>query len=194
MIHFMLNNLRSPTCEVLCVSFHLKGLKLYFNCFISLAFAWTAEKRQTAFFSIISAILLDNLGIEHHRVCRSSSALVKKGDNALAHTDHISCHADTTFSMCHQRIKQILCDLQIFFRCDLRLPCKGDGIVYKFFNHRLNPFSKHRITPHVLVWTEYTYVRSHLVHYQPFYTSYLLAYPSHQGYNHQDNLSKSTTL
>ena len=45
--------------------------------------------------------------------------IIKKGDNAFAHTDHIRCHANTTFSVCHQRIKQILCDLQIFFCCDL---------------------------------------------------------------------------
>ena len=52
-------------------------------------------------------------------------------------TNHVSCHTDTTFSVCHQRLKQVLCDLQIFFRCDLRLPCKEYRIVHQFFYHFL---------------------------------------------------------
>ena len=51
-------------------------------------------------------------------------------DTLMAHTDHIRRHADTAFLVCHQRIKQVLCDLQIFFRCDLRLPCKEYRIVH----------------------------------------------------------------
>ena len=59
----------------------------------------------------------------------------KKNDDAFTHTNHICRHADTAFSVCHQRIKQVLRDLQIFFRCDLRLPCKKYRIVHQFFNH-----------------------------------------------------------
>ena len=41
------------------------------------------------------------------------------------------------FLVRHQRIKQILCDLQIFFCCDIRLPCKEYRIVHQFFYHFL---------------------------------------------------------
>ena len=56
--------------------------------------------------------------------------IIKKGDDALTRAYHISCHANTAFLVRHQRIKQVLRDLQIFFRCGLRLPCEEDGIVH----------------------------------------------------------------
>ena len=130
MIDFMLNYLRRPAGEVFRARLHLQGLILYLDGLISLALARAAEKRQTAFLSVVRAILLDDLGIEHHRICRSSSALVEKGDNALAHANHIRRHTDTALSVRHQRIKQVLRDLQILFRCDLRLPREEDGIVH----------------------------------------------------------------
>ena len=43
---------------------------------------------------------------------------------------HIRRHADTSFSVRHQRIKQILGDLQIFFGCDLRLSREKNRIVH----------------------------------------------------------------
>ena len=119
MINLMLNYLCSPIAEVFGVDFHFKRLELNFDSFIPLALTRAAEKRQTAFFGFIYARLRDNLRIKHHRISRSSSALVKKGDDALAYANHIRSHADTAFSMRHQRIKQVLCDLPIFFRCDL---------------------------------------------------------------------------
>ena len=82
--------------------------------------------------------LLDDLGIEHHDIRGSSSALVEKSNDAFAHTNHIRRHAYTAFPVRHQRVKQVLCDLQIFFRCDLRLPCQKYRIVHKFFNHFLS--------------------------------------------------------
>ena len=84
MIHFVLNNLCRPASEVFCMRFHLKCLKLHFNCFISLTLTGATEKRQAAFLGIVRSVLLDDFGVEHHRVCRSSSALIKKGNDALA--------------------------------------------------------------------------------------------------------------
>ena len=135
MIHLMLNDLRSPAGEVFRARLHFQGLILHLDSLITLTLTRATEERQTALFGIVRAVLFDNLGVEHHRVCRSSSALVKKGDDALTHAYHVRCHTDTTFSVCHQRIKQVLRDLQIFFCCDLRLPCKEYRIVHKFFNH-----------------------------------------------------------
>ena len=119
MIYFMLNNLRRPAREVFRARLHFQGLILHLNGLIAFTFTGAAEKRQTAFLGVVRSVLFDNLRIEHHRVCRSSSTLIKKGDNALANAYHIRRHADTAFSVRHQRIKQVLCDLQVFFCCDL---------------------------------------------------------------------------
>ena len=88
---------------------------------------------QVAVLGVVRAVFLDDLGIEHDRIRGDSSTFVETGNDALTHADHICYHADTAFSMYHQRIRQILCDLQIFFCCYLRLPCKGDGIALVFF-------------------------------------------------------------
>ena len=130
MINLMLNDLCRPAGEVFRVCLHVQGLILHLDGFITLALTGAAEKRQTSFLGVVRAVLLDDFGIEHHRICRSSSTLIEKCDDALADTNHICRHADTAFLVCHQRIKQVLCDLQILFRRDLRLPCKEDGIVY----------------------------------------------------------------
>ena len=135
MIHLMLNDLCRPAGEVFRARLHIQGLILHLDGLIALAFTGGAEKRQTTFLGVIRAVLLDDLGIEHYRIGRGSSALVEKGDDALAHADHIRRHADAAFLVRHQRIKQVLCDLQIFFCCDIRLPCKEDRIVHKFLNH-----------------------------------------------------------
>ena len=105
MIHFMLNDLSSPAGEVFRARLHLQGLILHLDILISLTFTWAAEKRQTAFLGVVRAVLLDDLGIEHYRVGRSSSTLIKKSNDALANAYHIRRHADTTFSMRHQRIQ-----------------------------------------------------------------------------------------
>ena len=125
MIHFVLNNLSRPAGEVFRTCLHLQGLILHLDCLITLTLAGAAEKRQTALLGVVRAVLLDDFWIEHDRICRSSSALIKKGDDALAHANHIRSHANTAFSVGHQRIKQILCDLQIFFRCDF--PARNIG-------------------------------------------------------------------
>ena len=119
MIQLMLNDLRRPAGEVFRASLHFHGLILHLDGLIALALTGAAEKRQTAFFGVVRAVFLNDLGIEHHRVGRSSSALVEKGDDTLSHADHIRRHADTVLSVRHQRIKQVLRNLQIFFRCDL---------------------------------------------------------------------------
>ena len=105
MIHLMLNDLSRPAGEVLCARLHLQGLILHLDGLIALALARAAEKRQTTFLGVIRAVLLDDLGIEHHGVRRSSSAFIEKRDDALANTDHIRRHADTAFSVRHQRVK-----------------------------------------------------------------------------------------
>ena len=135
MIHLMLNDLCRPAGEVFRARLHIQSLILHLDGLIALTLTGAAEKRQTAFLGVVCAVLLDDFGVKHHRICRSSSALIEKGDDAFAHTNHIRRHADTAISMCHQRIQQVLRDLQIFFCCDLRLPCKEDGIVHKFLNH-----------------------------------------------------------
>ena len=127
MIHLMLNNLRRPAGEVFRTSLHFQGLILHLDGLMVLALMGATEKRQAIFLGVVCAVLFDDLGVEHHGICRSSSAFIEKGDDALTHTYHIRCHANTAFSVHHQRIKQILCDLQIFFGCDLRLPCQEDG-------------------------------------------------------------------
>ena len=135
MIHLMLNDLRRPAGEVFRACLHLQGLILHLDGLIALALTGAAEERQTAFLGVVRTVFLDDFGIEHYCVSRSSSALIEKGDDALAHADHIRRHADAAFLVRHQRIKQVLCDLQIFFCCDIRLPCKEDRIVHKFLNH-----------------------------------------------------------
>ena len=99
MIHLMLNDLRRPAGEVLCSRLHFQGLILHLDSFIALTLTGVAEKRQTAFLGVVRAILLDDLGIEHHRVCRSSSALVEKGNDALA-TPIIFAAMPTQLSLC----------------------------------------------------------------------------------------------
>jgi len=120
MIHFMLNDLCRPAGEVFRACLHFQGLIPHFDGLVALALPGTAEKRKAGFLCVVRAVLLDDLGIEHHRVGRNSSALVEKGDDALAYADHIRRHADTAFSVRYQRVKQVLRDLQIFFCRDLR--------------------------------------------------------------------------
>ena len=139
MIHLVLNDLRRPAGKVFRARFHIQGLILHLDGLISLALTGAAKKRQTTFLGIVCAVPFDDFGVEHHGICRSSSALIKKCDDALAYTDHIRCHADTAFLVRQQRIQQVLSDLQIFFRCDLRLSCEKDGIVHQFFNHIFTP-------------------------------------------------------
>ena len=86
MIHLMLNDLRRPACEVFCSRLHIQGLILHLDSLVALALAESAEKRQTAFLGVVRSVFFDDLRIEHHRVCRNSSAFIEKGDDALAHT------------------------------------------------------------------------------------------------------------
>ena len=115
MIHLMLNDLRRPAGEVFRAHLHLQGLILHLDGLIALALTWASEKRQTAFLGVVRAFLLDNLWIEHNRICRSSSALVEKSNNAFTHTDHIRCHANTAFSVCHQCTVIILIGIEILY-------------------------------------------------------------------------------
>ena len=99
MINLMLNDLCRPTGEGFCARLHFHSLILHLDGLIALAFAWTAEKRKASFLGVIRNLLLDDLGIEHHGICRSSSTFIEKGDDALSHTDYICRYADITFSM-----------------------------------------------------------------------------------------------
>lgn len=125
MIHLILNDLCHPAGEDFCARLHFHGLILDLDGFIAFARSRTAEMRQTAFRSIVRAVLLDNIVIEHHGVCRCSPALVEKGDYALVHANHIRRHVDTDFFVYHQLIKQVLCDRlrRTVFRMKLP-PCK----------------------------------------------------------------------
>ena len=105
MINFMLDDLRRTAGEVFRARLHIQGLILHLDCLIALALTGAAEERQAAFLGVVCAILFDDFGIEHHRVGRGSSTLVEKGDNALLNADHIRRHADTAFSVRHQRIQ-----------------------------------------------------------------------------------------
>ena len=111
----MLNDLRRPASEVFRACLHFQGLILHLDSLIAFALSGAAEKRQTAFLGIVCAVLLDDLGIKHHRVGRGSSALVKKGNDAFAHADHIRCHANTAFSVCHQCTVIILIGIEILY-------------------------------------------------------------------------------
>ena len=105
MIHFMLNDLRRPAGVGLYAGLQFRGLILDLDGFIAFARTRTAEKGQTAFLGVIHTIFFDDLGIEHHRVCWSSSTLIEKGNNALLNANHICRHADTSFFVRHQRIQ-----------------------------------------------------------------------------------------
>ena len=94
MIHLVLNDLCRPAGEVFRARLHFQGLILYLDGFVAFTRAGADEKRQTTFFGVVRAVLFDDLRVEHYRVCRNSSALVEKGDDALANTDHIRRHAD----------------------------------------------------------------------------------------------------
>jgi len=71
--------------------------------------------------------LLDDLGIEHHRIGRNLPALIKKCYNALLRANHICRHAKAGMLMCHQRVKQILRDLNILFCRGFDFPARKIG-------------------------------------------------------------------
>ena len=108
MIHLMLNDLRRPAGEVFRACLHFQSLILHLDSLISLALTGTAEKRQTTFLGIVHSVLLDNFGIEHYRICGSSSTLIEKYDDALAHANHFRRHTNASFSMRYECIKQVV--------------------------------------------------------------------------------------
>ena len=83
MIHLVLDNLSSSASICFDARLNFKGLVLHLDCLMALALSWASKKRQTTFLGIARAVLLDDLGIEHHRVRRSSSTLIEKGDKHL---------------------------------------------------------------------------------------------------------------
>ena len=70
--------------------------------FIAFARTGPAEKRQAAFLGIVRTVLFYDFGVEHHGICRNSSALIKKCNDALLHADHIRRHTDTTIFVSNQ--------------------------------------------------------------------------------------------
>ena len=110
MIHLMLNDLRCPAGVGLDAGLQFQSLIFNLDGFISFTRARVAKERQAAFLGIVHTVFFDNLGVEHHRICRSSSTLVEERYDTLANTDHIRRHTDTAFPVRHQRIKQILCN------------------------------------------------------------------------------------
>ena len=115
MIHFVLDDLRCPAGVGLDAGLQFQGLIFDLDGFIAFTRPQTAEKRQTTFLGIVCTILFYDLGIEHYRVRRSSSTLIKKCNDALAHPNHIRRHSNTAIFMRHKRIHQVLSNLQIFF-------------------------------------------------------------------------------
>ena len=127
MIHLRLNNLRRPAGEVFCACLHVQGLILHLDSLIVLALTGAAEKRQTAFFGVVRSVFLDDFGIQHHGVCRSSSAFIKKGNDVFTNTDCSRRHADTAFPVRHQRVQQVLCNLQSSFVAPSDFPARKWG-------------------------------------------------------------------
>lgn len=160
MIHFVLDDLRYPAGIGLDTSMQFQSLILDLDGFITFARALTTEKRQASLLSDICSVLFNDLRIKHYRVRRNSSALVKKYNDPLLNTDHIRRHADTTFSVLHQRVKQVLRDLQIFFCRHLRLPCKEYRIVHKFFNHYSVPFTQSQCRTHRIEYDHIPFIAS----------------------------------
>ena len=89
MVDLVLNDLRRPAGEVFCAHVHLQGLILHLDGLIARTLSGAAEERQTALLGVVRTVFLDDLGIEHHGVCRSSSTLIEKSYNTLTNTDHI---------------------------------------------------------------------------------------------------------
>lgn len=58
MIRLVLNDLCRPAGECFYACLHFHGLILHLDHFVSLAFAETAEKRETTFFGVVCAVLL----------------------------------------------------------------------------------------------------------------------------------------
>ena len=127
MINLMLNDLRSPAGKVFRTRFHIQGLILHLDGLVAFTRAWAAEKRQTPLLGIVCTVLLDDLGIKHHGICRSSSTFIKKGDYAFTDTNHIRRHTDATILVRHQRVQQVLRDLQIFLRSISDFPARKMG-------------------------------------------------------------------
>ena len=63
-----------------------------------------ADERQAALLGLICARLLYNLGVEHDL----KFALVVKGDDALAHADHVRRHAHAAVLVGDERVEKIL--------------------------------------------------------------------------------------
>ena len=101
MIDFMLDDLCGPAVTGLDAVLHLHSLVLNLDRFIAFTRTRITEKRQSSLLGVIRTILFNDFEIEHHRVCRNSSALVEKSDNMFSHTNHIRYHADTAIFMCH---------------------------------------------------------------------------------------------
>ena len=104
-IHLMLDDLCRPAGEVFRARLHIQGLILHLDGLIALTRSRIAEKGQAALLGVVRAVLFDDLRIEHHGIRRRPSALIEKGDDALAHAYHISCHTNTTFTMSHKCFK-----------------------------------------------------------------------------------------
>ena len=139
MIHFMLNDLSRPTAEVFRACLHLQGLILYLDGLISLAFAGTAEQRQTPLFGIVRLILFQDDRVEHHGVRGLPSAFIKKGDDAFPNSDHICCHSNARLPVSHQGLKEIIGNGDMIFRRILGFTREEYRVVHKFSNHRSHP-------------------------------------------------------
>lgn len=108
MIDFVLNDLCRPARVGFDVSMQFQGLILNLDRFIAFARTRATEKRQTSFFGVVRTVFFHNFRIEHHRVCRNSSTLIKKSDNALPLANHISRHT-TQLCLCAINVSSKSC-------------------------------------------------------------------------------------
>ena len=96
-VHLVLDDLGGPAVVELDFRFHLFVLKAEADGTVAQAFARAAKKGEAAFFCLIGAGALHDLGIEHHGADGGGAAVIPKGDDIFANTDHIGGHAHAGF-------------------------------------------------------------------------------------------------
>ena len=85
MVHFVLDDLCSPSGKGFDTGLELLVLPLNFDSLIALAGTGAAQQRKTALCCVILPGRLQDLRVEHGHI----SAFVIKGDDPLGDTDHI---------------------------------------------------------------------------------------------------------
>ena len=100
MVNLVLDDLCRPAGKGFKARLKLFVLVLHFDRLPPFCFS-RAGQRKAALFCFVWAGLLDNFGVEQHHI----TALVVKGDDALAHTDHIGRHDKMVL---HQKVHRYI--------------------------------------------------------------------------------------